>query len=100
MYKFLFVVDISYPAESTFGTNVSSEWNSFEVELQKELSPSLMKSKTSRNIWLFDSENALPDLLKLSGLAEKFGLTYTSFLISGDIVSLAKPIKITKASKS
>jgi hypothetical protein len=100
MYKFLFVVDISYPAGSTFGTNVSSEWNSFEVRVQKELPPSIWKSRTSRNVWLLDCENALPDLLALSGLAESCGMAYTASLISGDIVSLAKPIKITKASKS
>jgi hypothetical protein len=91
MSQFLFVVDISYPQQGAVGTNVSSEWNSFEIDTKNKLPPSLQSKQISRNVWLFDSENTLPDLLSLSNLAASHNLAYRAFLISGEVTSLVKP---------
>ena len=92
MSQFLFVVEISHPSGEAVGTNVSSEWNNFEIDAQKVLPPALAKSKITRNVWLFDSENGLPNLISLTNLAQKCGLAYTAYLLQDDPVKLAKPI--------
>ena len=90
MQQFLFVVEISYPSGSAVGTNVSHEWSSFEAAAQNGLPPALAKNKIARNVWLFDSENALPSLIELSNLAKNCGLVYKSFLLPEKATSLAK----------
>ena len=90
MQQFLFVVEISYPSGPAGGTNVSHEWSNFEVRAQKELPPALAKSKITRNVWLFDSENGLPSLIELSNLAKTCGLAYKAFLLPERAISLAK----------
>ena len=94
MQQFLFVVEISYPSGQGVGTNVSHEWNSFEIQAQKDLPPALEKSKIARNVWLFDSENGLPNLIELSSLAKTCGLVYTAYLLQDGSVKLAEPVTL------
>ena len=94
MQQFLFVVEISYPSDQSVGTNVSREWTIFEIRAQKELPPALAKSKITRNVWLFDSENGLPSLIELSNLAKTCGLAYTAFLLHDGLVKLATQVTL------
>ena len=88
MNQFIFVVDIPKDENSVPPSNESSAWRRFEFDADKHQSPSLKKSRKARNVWLFGCENALPDLLSLSGLAEKHGLAYKAFLVSGEVTPL------------
>ena len=90
MEQFLFVVDIPTGLETSVPPlNVSNEWLQFENRSKSIKLPVGTISHPTRNVWLFDTKNALPALLELSGLAQGLGLTYNAFLISGEITQLS-----------
>jgi hypothetical protein len=90
MQQFLFIVEIPKANHTIPPSHVTAQWQSFEGELDATQSSVVKSTKTSRNVWLFDSKNALPALLELSGLAEKHGLAYKAYLISGDVTLITK----------
>ena len=90
MPQFLFIIEIPKDDHTISPSHESIQWQAYEAECDKEPLLALKKMRISRNVWLFDCENTLPDLLELSGLAKKQGLIYKTYLISGDVTLMTK----------
>lgn len=96
MPKIIFVVEIpNYEALASVQSSAHGDWMKFEAGIKSKPALSRKSTQTSGNVWMLDAENALPSLLELSNLAEKCGLPYRAFLISGDVTELNRPTKPT-----
>jgi hypothetical protein len=90
MQKFLFVVDIPPSDDHTFPQSHESHgWRSFEAQCGNVLTPAAKKKQISRNVWMLDVENSFPILRELSNLAAKHEVSYSAFLISGEVTDLS-----------
>ena len=94
MSHIFFIVEVPPPPAHQISnppTNTSADWQSFEWAVDGNKPPTSSKSRVSRNVWLLDAEGALPSLVALTSLADKHGLQYKAFLVSGEVVAMSKP---------
>ena len=92
MQQFLFVVEVPPMQGISTASHYPPEWSRFEHEANTILTPVKACTRLQPNAWLLPVENLLPVLIRISAAAEKYHLSYSALLISGEVTHLT-PIK-------
>jgi hypothetical protein len=90
MSQFLFVVDIPPPGISSEDPAAAARWFGFEATADAIQLPSQGSKKLSRNSWLFPVPGSDTILAQLMATAQKFRLSHSTFLVSGEVTPLPK----------
>lgn len=85
MQFFLLISNISEPS-------VPSNWPSFVEESSAIPMPRGSLPRPAENAWLYPVEGSDTFEMQIKSCLQKYQLTYTSYLISGDITLMTKPI--------